>query len=82
MNFGTRAAGGFETQADLDAFERLYPNDGGGDAAIEPAVPGHAAPQSNRAAEDVSLDDPTGGVLGELLSVDERLHAGIRFGVE
>ena len=81
VDFRAGAAGGFEAEAELDAFECLNADDGGGDARIEPAVPGHAAAEADRAAEDMRFDDSAGGVFGHLLLVDELLHRGVGLGV-
>ena len=78
MNFGAGPAGGFESQAELDALERLYARDRRGDPAVQSAVPGHAASQPDRAAENVRLDDSAGGILGHFLVVDELPHRFVR----
>ena len=78
MHLRPRAARRLEAEAELDALECLNADHRRRDAAIQPAVPRHAASDTDRAAEDVRLDDPAGGVLGHLLVVDEGDHRLIR----
>ncbi len=77
VDLGPGPAGGLEPQPDLDALERLDAHHGRPQAAVEPAVPGHARAEPDRAAEDVALDDAAGGVLGHLLLVDELPHGRV-----
>src|SRR5262249_32194067 len=46
-----RPARGIEAEAELDALERLDADHSRRDAAVEPAVPGHAAADADRAAK-------------------------------
>ena len=74
MDLGAAPARHFETEADLDAFHRLYAHQSLGETAIELTVPLGVTAKPGRQAESDDLKYPSQGVAFLFTLLDEGDH--------
>src|SRR6185312_3304004 len=82
LHFRAEAGGAFFRPADLHAFDGLHGDDGLGELAIEPGIPGDVGAEANGDATRRYFKDAADGVSGSISFVDQGFHTGFGFGID